>query len=476
MEAIAALSHRGLRFALAVHALAAVMVAALMSGLGGTIPLAGGDLVLGALCAVFIVAASAYAIAWMLNGSFVWERRLERMNVDDSTAFQIPAATGSSLADFGWNRLVEQGRRWETLHELEASVASRLSRQNSSDDASILNGLTDGLAAVDLDGRIAVVNAALSAMSGVDDSDDLIGRPLDELFGDPEEWRQHTADKSPHMHLSFDLAPTARHEDRRFRVFRRPRHNVGGDPVGFVWTVRDVTQQRLAEAMRDQFLSAATHELRTPLSNIRAYAESLEMSPDIDVEARKRFYNIIQTESVRLAQLVDDLLDISRIQAGAMAIERTETDLGRLVEEASAKVAAQMKSKNLQYRCEFPPKFPKATVDKAKLVAALVNLLGNAAKYTPAGGRVTFRVDATPQRIQFSISDTGIGISEEELPKVFDRFFRSGDDRVRDVTGSGLGLALVAEVARLHGGEVTVESVLNQGSTFRLTIPLDGPK
>jgi len=182
---------------------------------------------------------------------------------------------------------------------------------------------------------------------------------------------------------------------------------------------------------------------------------------------------VIQSESLRLSQLVDDLLDISRMQAGAMALDCRETDLGRLVEEISQKVEGEMQDKNLEYRIELPPKYPKLSLDKGKLTAALVNMLGNAAKYTPDGGRVTFRVDVNSKQVEFAVTDSGIGISEEDLPRVFERFYRCNDDRVREITGSGLGLALTQEVARLHGGDISVESKLNEGSTFRIKIPLD---
>ena len=224
-----------------------------------------------------------------------------------------------------------------------------------------------------------------------------------------------------------------------------------------------MTQQRLADAMRDQFLTTATHEFRTPLANIRAYAESLHECNDLAPESRKHFYNVIQGESVRLSQLVDDLLDISRMQAGALSLEPAETDLGKLVEEIATKVQGEIRAKSLDFQCELPPKLPpKIIVDKSKVSAALVNLLGNATKYTPEGGKVIFRVELSPNKLQFQVSDTGIGIDPEELPHVFERFYRSNDDRVRELSGSGLGLALTQEVARLHGGEITVESQLNQ--------------
>jgi two-component system phosphate regulon sensor histidine kinase PhoR len=236
--------------------------------------------------------------------------------------------------------------------------------------------------------------------------------------------------------------------------------------------IRDVTQQKLADEMRTQFLQTATHELRTPLMNICAYAETLELTDDLDVEQQKQFCNIINSEAMRLSRFVDELLDVNRMEAGAMSLALHETNIERLLQEVIEKVRPMMQQKKITFEANISPKLPKLSLDKDKIAAALVNLLGNAAKYTPNEGNVKFTVDTVGAELEMQVEDTGYGISEEELPKVFDRFFRSDDDRVREISGSGLGLAFTNEVVRLHGGRIDVHSELNRGTKFTLVLPV----
>lgn len=420
---------------------------------------------------VAIALISSLLLSLQVSKSSVWERRIAALNDLPVTDVFLVTSSGTTPADFGWNHLVEQGRRWCALDQLEQSLATKLTQACSGSTLQLLDALPEGVAAVDRMGTITYANCVLAAICGRTESTELLNQSLAAELGVNEAIAKQLKDATGVQQSIVEWTMATGARSRTLRGERRPVVTGDGQTC-FVWTIRDVSQQRLAESMREKFLAAATHEFRTPLANIRAYSESLDMSDDFDAESRKRFYNVIQSESVRLSQLVDDLLDISRMQAGALALENRETDLGRLIEEASAKIQGQMMEKNLQFRIELPPKFPKASVDKGKLTAALVNLLGNAAKYTPEGGRVTFRVDVASENVQFSVTDTGIGIAPEELPKVFDRFFRSNDDRVRDISGSGLGLALAQEIARLHGGDIAVESTLNVGSTFRMSIPL----
>lgn len=386
---------------------------------------------------------------------------------------RLEPVAGQTSAAFGWNLLVEQSQVWAAVSELKATLLESMSDRRRGTGPQLLDSLSEGVVTVDSEGRITYANSALVAMCGHASAESMIGCQLGDAFGVAAEVAEPWYRQSANAQTGFEWSTKSGAAEHVFRGQRRPGRRSDRGTIAFVWTIRDITQQKLADTMRDQFLATATHEFRTPLANIRAYAESLDMSDDLDPESRKHFYNVIQSESLRLSQLVDDLLDISRMQAGAMALDCRETDLGRLVEEVSQKVTAEMQEKSLDYRCELPPKYPKVSVDKGKLAAAIVNLLGNAAKYTPKGGRVTFRVDVNSRQVEFIVSDSGIGISSEDLPRVFDRFYRCSDDRVREITGSGLGLALTQEVARLHGGDVSVESQLNQGSTFRITLPLD---
>ncbi|MBX3422473.1 MAG: PAS domain-containing protein [Pirellulaceae bacterium] len=401
-----------------------------------------------------------------------WLSSLSQCDPQAIDAFSLPQANENEPAARGWNRLIEIGRRWQTLNELEGSLSRMLAGAERRHGPPLLDALSEGVATTDQSGTITYANAALAAICGAESGDALLGRPFVEALTTDNDAAVELRTAKPLTAIQWEVATESGKRTLQAR-FRQGRKSDGA-AIAHVWTIRDITQQRLADQMRDQFLTTATHEFRTPLANIRAYAESLDVSDDLDTETRKRFYNVIQCESVRLSQLVDDLLDISRMQAGALALESHETDLGRLVEEVAAKVQGQVAEKQQEFRCEIPPKLPpKVCVDKGKLVASLVNLLGNAVKYTPDGGCVTFRVDIAEHKVQFTVTDTGIGISPQELPHVFDRFYRSSDERVRELTGSGLGLALSQEVARLHGGEITVESRLNHGSTFCLTIPLE---
>jgi len=434
---------------------------------------------MGAGClSLALLLGGAWWMQRILRPALLFEQRLAALapSPDRGGADDLPRlepATGQSPAAFGWNRLVEQSHVWSALSELKSTLLESMSDRRRGTGPQLLDSLSEGVATVDAEGRITYGNSALVAMCGHASADSLIGCKLGDAFGVAAEVAEPWYRQSSNTQLGFEWTTKSGSAEHVFRGQRRPGRKSDRGNIAFVWTIRDITQQKLADNMRDQFLATATHEFRTPLANIRAYAESLDMSDDLDPESRKRFYNVIQSESLRLSQLVDDLLDISRMQAGAMALDCRETDLGRLVEEVSQKVSAEMQEKSLDYRCELPPKYPKLSVDKGKLAAAIINLLGNAAKYTPSGGRVTFRVDVNSRQVEFAISDSGIGISAEDLPRVFDRFYRCSDDRVREITGSGLGLALTQEVARLHGGDVSVESQLNQGSTFRITLPLD---
>ena len=182
--------------------------------------------------------------------------------------------------------------------------------------------------------------------------------------------------------------------------------------------------------------------------------------------------NTISSEASRLGRFVDEFLNISRMEAGSLQLNRHPTHIERLIHEALEKTRAQMDQKRIELHVHLPVKLPELNLDKDKISAALVNLLGNAGKYTPDGGKVSLNVELANSEIRIQIEDSGIGISPEELGKVFNKFFRSDDQRVRDIVGTGLGLSFAQEVARLHGGSISVRSEVNQGSRFTMTLPI----
>lgn len=335
--------------------------------------------------------------------------------------------------------------------------------------------LPDGVILSTMDDVVIELNRAAAALLDVPAVEEARTKPLTTLMGRVAlHGLKAVVDRRSQGATSFvrELRRGKKTADGVFRICCSPLIDGHGMESGLVWTLRDVTQQKLAEEMRDQFVFTATHELRTPLANLKACAETLVLEEGIDIEQQKDFCNAIQAEASRLARFVDELLDISQMEGGAMTVSRHETDLERMLQEVTDHVGSQIRLKQQELEVVVPPKLPKLEADKDKLCAALINILGNACKYTPDGGSIRLEVEAAPEEIRIHVQDSGFGIAEAELPRIFDKFFRSDDDRVRGVTGSGLGLALANEVTRLHGGTLSVHSELNRGSRFSMTLPV----
>ena len=190
-----------------------------------------------------------------------------------------------------------------------------------------------------------------------------------------------------------------------------------------------------------------------------------------DGDAKREFYNIIYEETDRLNRLIDNLLNISRVEVGTVVVNRTPTRLKKLIEDSASVVESQIAKKQLQFDIDLPDRLPAVEVDKDMMNVVLVNLLGNAVKYTPENGRISISSTSTAEEIVVNVSDTGIGIAEEDAQRVFDKFYRCGGKGNDEVPGSGLGLYITRQIMRLHGGDVTVSSRLAEGTQFSITIP-----
>lgn len=391
---------------------------------------------------------------------------------------------GVGAAAIGWNRVVQQKLNKGQSESLQQRVRQSLSHGRQGRLDAVLNSIPDGVATTDAAGRLTYTNLPMSVSLGLKDvvssgdgANQTENAPImtEQLI---QRWQLAESDEllAAENRDRAVVTELTREENGQRRIARVARHPIcvvgGGKQEAHVWTIRDVTQQKMAEEMRDQFVDTATHELRTPLANIKAYAETLALADVIDIEQQKQFLNTINSEATRLARFVDDLLSVSSMELGSLSLNKQVTDLGRMLNDVLAKIRPQVDEKRLTFEVAFPEKMPEPELDKDKISAVLVNLLGNAVKYTPANGRVIFRVNITDQQMEISIEDTGVGIAEDELPKVFDKFFRSPDPRVQEQTGTGLGLALAHEIVRLHGGRITVESEINKGSTFTVLLPM----
>jgi two-component system phosphate regulon sensor histidine kinase PhoR len=395
---------------------------------------------------------------------------------------ELRAVPNVGAAAMGWNRVIQQRFGGGQAESLQQRIRQSLDQGREGRLDAVLNSVPDGVATTDAEGRLTYMNLPMAVILGLKDAmqggDGAATSELP-LMAEQLRLRWKLAETDPLLQSENSdravVTELAREEGGERRIARVARHpvcaNSGGKRETHVWTMRDVTQQKLAEEMRDQFVDTATHELRTPLANIKAYAETLALADVIDVEQQKQFLNTINSEATRLARFVDDLLSVSSMELGSLSLNKQVTDLGRMLTEVLTKIRPQMEEKNLIFEVSLPEKMPEPEIDKDKIAGVLVNLLGNAVKYTPENGRVSFRVNITDQHLEMSVEDTGVGIAADELPKVFEKFFRSQDPRVQEQTGTGLGLALAQEVVRLHGGKLEVESEINKGSTFSVLLP-----
>jgi two-component system phosphate regulon sensor histidine kinase PhoR len=402
-------------------------------------------------------------------------------SVDSCELREVPSVGAAAI---GWNRVIQQRSAVPQSESLRERVRRSIQQGRHSQLDAVLNSIPEGIATTDSDGCIIYANTPMAVMLELECEVSLDGQKdwsasaahmIEQLAR-----RWQVADDNPLLleenrgrPVVIELVGEEQGQRRVLRVARYPI--LAGDSGHFdshVWTLRDVTQQKLAEEMRDQFVDTATHELRTPLANIKAYAETLALADVIDIEQQKQFLNTINSEATRLARFVDDLLSVSSMELGSLSLNKQVTELSRMLNEVITKIRPQIDEKDLTLEVVLPEKLPEPEIDKDKIATVLVNLLGNAIKYTPPGGRVTFRVNVTDQQIEISVEDTGVGIAKEEIPKVFEKFFRSSDPRVQEQTGTGIGLALAQEVVRLHGGRINVESELDKGSTFSVVLPL----
>lgn len=244
------------------------------------------------------------------------------------------------------------------------------------------------------------------------------------------------------------------------------------DSAAAMILIEDVTQQRVADEARNSFVAQATHELRTPLTTMRLYIEQLQEGDGLGAVERAQAINVVNQECRRLERIVADMLSVSEIEAGSLRLHEGDVRLAQLVADLKQDLEPQARSKSVGLKFDVPPKLPVLKGDRDKIMLAAHNLLGNAIKYTPEGGQVTMRVEESGGQLVMEFVDNGIGIREEEHEKIFEKFYRARDKRIAGITGSGLGLALAREVARLHGGDIAVRSQVDKGSTFTLTLPM----
>jgi two-component system phosphate regulon sensor histidine kinase PhoR len=333
----------------------------------------------------------------------------------------------------------------------------------------ILDALDDGVLLLDGAGRLLLANPAARSWFGLPD-DLRPGLPVKRVLGVPQVSllaERAAAERAPVVGTLTMVFPEPR--TLAMRAFLLADRGPTGR---IVVTMTDITQRRRLEVLRRDFVANASHELKTPVAAVRALAETLLTALPEDPEAGHRFAERIGREAERLDVLVRDLLDLSRVERGALDVE--PVDLVGLVKEVVGGYADRAEERHIKLGTELLPGVAMRG-DRAQLGLLLSNLIDNALRHTFPKGSVCVRLDAAESRAVLQVADTGEGIPAGELPRIFERFYRVDKARARRTGGTGLGLAIVRHVAEAHGGTVRADSELARGTTFTVTLPVAGP-
>ncbi len=351
------------------------------------------------------------------------------------------------------------------VEKLQLQIQALQSEQSTLN--AILRQMTDGVLMINENGAVTLINAAAMRLFPTQD-DSHLGRSLAEVL------RQHQLIDLWRLSIESQEIQSTTIE------FHRPRtliHSIaiplGESLSGHTLLIfQDLTLIRQLETVRRDFISNISHELRTPLASLKALTETLQSGAMEDPPTAHRFLYRMETEVDAMTHMVSELLELSRIESGQVPLELKPVSPKKLLVKAKERLGAQAERKGIIIRLDYHKKLPRVLADKPRLGQVFVNLLHNAIKFTPEGGEITLTAHQVNENILFSVNDTGIGIPAADLPRIFERFYKT--DPARTDRGTGLGLAIARHLVEAHRGQIWAESTLSEGSTFFFSIPIVG--
>jgi len=379
------------------------------------------------------------------------------------------------------NQAIEQCFRHQTdrVGELEKQLEDlrlqvQLSQRQKANSEAIIYSIRDAVIVSDSFDRLVMANAAAGKVFGFDinasqqkDIAELIDNStFVELV--------HQSRQSRSLHVRHEIELNVGDRPRTFDciiscIFYE-RRQVGG----VVAVLHDITREKEISRMKNDFVSHVSHELKTPLSSIMAYVEMLMDGEAGDEETCRRFYSVIQEQAQRLRRLIDNILNISRIESGLIKVNRKPVSVTILIKEAVQMIRSYAGEKDIELIEQTPIVFDQVYADRDMITQVIINLLSNAVKYTPNGGtvRIDSRINQADGLVRVAVSDTGVGIPETELEHIFDKFYRVGENN-KCAKGTGLGLNLVKQIVeKVHNGRMFVSSEAGKGSTFSFELPV----
>ncbi|MBV9355657.1 MAG: DUF4118 domain-containing protein, partial [Chloroflexi bacterium] len=370
----------------------------------------------------------------------------------------------------------------DRLEDTNRALASALTEQRrvAAENQAVVDGVIEGLALIAPDQHVLRVNHQLEELFGISASQ-VVGRPPGEVRA---LLRRVFPDSEPVLSRQTSTAGDGQEEfgDILAQAWPRPRQlAVQSTPIwsddrfmGRLFSFRDVTHERELDRMKTEFVSQVSHELRTPLTAIKGFTELLlEDGGPSAAEEQREYLTIVKSNVDRLVALINDLLDISRIESGKIVLNLVPVDVAALVQSVATTMQPLVERKQQRLEVRADPQLPPARADHDRVMQVLTNLVGNAHKYTGVGGRIGVDARRQDAMVRIAVSDNGVGVPPQDVPKLFTRFFRVDSSLTRAIGGTGLGLSIAKSIVELHGGTISVESEQGKGSVFSFTLPVE---
>ncbi|MHC4791026.1 MAG: PAS domain-containing sensor histidine kinase [Planctomycetota bacterium] len=391
----------------------------------------------------------------------------------DKTAYLV------TLRDTTQRRTTEQKLK-KYRENLKALVKERTEKADTEKEllSVTFSSMGDGVIVVDPEKRIILFNSVAEELAGWE-FERVQDRKIDELFYVVSEHTREPVESLVDKVLNsgktevgsdFDVLVATDGIERPISIIAAPVSRGDKTIIGIVLVFRDVSREREIDHMKQDFISSISHELRTPLTSIKAYTETILNDCDMTEQTRRQFLSIIDEESNRLADLIEDLLEVSRLEAGTAKISRERVDIADVTKQELIALQPLAEKKNIRLKTNIAEGLPHLLGDESKIQSLITNLVNNALKFTPDGGEVSVSVQQQAEQAVIGISDTGAGIPQDEIPMIFDSFYRiyrPGEH----IQGTGLGLTIVKKIVMLHGGKIEVESEVGKGTVFTIFLP-----
>lgn len=404
------------------------------------------------------------ALAWLLARSLA--RPVARLT--DAAALIAAGAYDQPVTTGGSDEIGVLAGAFETMRQRVAETTARLRDERDVLDA-VLESTGDGILMVDGAGRPVVSNQHWKNLAGGDGLG--AAAELRRLEGS----HQETFNRSSQAWLADPERAVAAEFERtepvlqRLRCYSAPVRHHGRILIGRIFVLRDVTRESEAERMRSALVATVSHELRSPLTAIAGYTDTLLNAGPWDADLERQFLEIIAQSAAKLAGLVDNLLDAAKVEAGVLRVELEPVRVERLVEQVVT--PRRILAPDHPLRVEIDPGLPLANADPVRIEQVLANLVDNAIKYSPNGGPITITARHHADGLRIDVADRGIGLTREQSERLFERFYRVEGALSRTTRGVGLGLFICRSLVEAHGGRIWVESELGKGSTFCFTLP-----